>query len=88
VNGFSTVSRAEGNPDVQHGDAHFALLPVWMLNTQWNGKTYTFVMNGQTGKMIGDLPVDKKKFWKRVAMYTGIFTGIFSVIGAVFCLFL
>ena len=88
VDGFSTVSRAEGNLDVQNGDIHFALLPVWMLNTRWNGETYTFAMNGQTGKMVGDLPVDKKKFWKRVAMYTGIFTGVFSVIGAVFCLFL
>ena len=33
---------------------HYALLPVWMLNTRWNGKNYMFAMNGQTGRMVGD----------------------------------
>ena len=41
---------------------HYALLPVWMLNTRWNGKNYMFAMNGQTGRMVGDLPVDRKRF--------------------------
>jgi len=40
---------------------------VWILNTKWEGKDYLFAMNGQTGKMVGDLPIDKKKrrrvFW-------------------------
>ena len=44
---------------------HYALLPVWMLNTRWNGKNYMFAMNGQTGRMVGDLPVDRKRFWVR-----------------------
>jgi len=34
--------------------------PVWILNTTWNGKQYRFAMNGQNGKFVGDLPVDKK----------------------------
>lgn len=84
VHGYSTVSRAKGDIDISNGDVHFALLPVWMLNTKWKGNIYTFAMNGQTGKMVGDLPVDKGKFWKRVAMFTGIFTAI----GAVIALFL
>ena len=37
------------------------LLPVWMLHTKWQGKDYLFAMNGQTGKLVGDLPVDKRK---------------------------
>jgi hypothetical protein len=44
------------------GSASYAFLPVWVLSTRWNGKPYLFVMNGQTGKMIGDLPVDNGKF--------------------------
>ncbi len=40
----------------------YAFLPVWILATKWNNKNYLFVMNAQTGKMIGDdLPIDKKK---------------------------
>ena len=30
------------------------------------GKIYYFSMNGQTGKMVGDLPADKGAFWKYV----------------------
>ena len=39
-------------------------MPVWMLNTRWKDQIYTFAMNGQTGRFIGDLPTDKGKFWK------------------------
>ena len=47
------------------GSAKYALYPVWILNTTWNGKQYRFAMNGQNGKFVGDLPVDKKaaKTW-------------------------
>ena len=30
-------------------------------NFKWNGQNYLFAMNGQTGKFVGDLPVDKGK---------------------------
>ena len=39
-----------------------AMLPVWMMNTEYKGKTYTFGMNGQTGKLMGKLPTS----WARV----------------------
>ena len=26
-----------------------------MLNTKWKGKDFLFAMNGQTGKLVGDL---------------------------------
>lgn len=51
---------------------HYVFLPVWMLSTQWNGKHYLFAMNGQTGKLIGDLPVDRKRFWMTFALIAGI----------------
>ncbi len=80
VDGYATVIKTSDNLSVSHGEAHYALLPVWMLNTKWKDKIYTFAMNGQTGKMVGDLPVDTGKFWRRVAMFTGIFTAIGSLI--------
>ena len=53
------------NQDIRlkRGKVHYALLPVWMLHTKWNGKDFLFAMNGQTGKLVGDLPVDKGRFW-------------------------
>lgn len=52
----------------ERGAVKYGLFPVWFLNTKWNGKDYHFVMNGQTGKLIGDLPVGKDllvKYWFR-----------------------
>ena len=42
---------------------HYALMPVWMLNTKWNGKDFLFAMNGQTGRLVGELPVSRGRFW-------------------------
>lgn len=60
VNGYNSVRVEENNIQLHNGHAQYALYPVWLLNTDWQGKQYTFAMNGQTGKFIGDLPADKK----------------------------
>ncbi|MBQ9318811.1 MAG: hypothetical protein IJR82_04205 [Bacilli bacterium] len=39
----------------------YTLLPVWLLNIKYKDNMHTFAMNGQTGKLIGDIPVDVKK---------------------------
>lgn len=59
VHGYSSVVTESSNINLQNGKAKYALYPVWMLTTKWNGENYTFAMNGQTGKFVGDLPVDK-----------------------------
>lgn len=59
VKGYTTVQAENSNIQLHNGKAKYALYPVWLLNTTWNGNTYTFAMNGQTGKFVGDLPVDQ-----------------------------
>ena len=66
--GYSSVRRAGGSVDVDWSDVRYALLPVWMLHTKWNGNDYLFAMNGQTGKLIGDLPIDNGKVTRRFAL--------------------
>lgn len=63
VEGYLAVSCIDSWLDVSKGRYWYTLYPVWMLNTTWKGKQYTFAMNGQTGKFVGDLPMDKKAFW-------------------------
>lgn len=46
------------------GKVSYAMVPVWILTTQFEGKPYTFMMNGQTGKFVGQLPIDKGKLQK------------------------
>lgn len=70
VRGYHSVSTRSASGDLYHLSVHYALYPVWLMNTTWRGKQYTFAMNGATGKMVGDLPCDKKKaFWKTVSNF-------------------
>lgn len=59
VQGYTSVVPETSSVKLHGGKAKYALYPVWLLNTTWNGQKYTFAMNGQTGKLVGDLPVDK-----------------------------
>jgi len=61
VEGYETVSQRRKNIQLRRGTVKYALLPVWLLTTKWNGENYLFAMNGQTGKFVGNLPVDKGK---------------------------
>lgn len=59
--GFLTPVVKSESVNLSGGECRYALLPVWLLNTKWNGKDYLFAVNGQSGKFVGDLPCDKKK---------------------------
>lgn len=72
VKGYTTVTKEAGSVRLHKGKVSYALLPVWLLSTRWNGQNYLFAMNGQTGKMVGDLPVDKTAYKKWLFGLTGI----------------
>ena len=76
VHGYSSVTPVRTAIDLENSRARYALYPVWLLNTQWNGQKFTFGVNGQTGKTAGDLPMDKGKFWSW-------FLGVSGVVAAV-----
>ena len=59
VSGYTDVIAENTNIQLHNGSVKYALYPVWLLNTTWKGEKYTFAMNGQTGKLVGDLPLDK-----------------------------
>ena len=59
--GYATVTPQSTNIDLINGKTKYALMPVWILNTSYKGKKYTFAMNGQTGKVVGELPISTKK---------------------------
>ena len=63
----------------------YMLLPVWMLVSSFEGKQYLFAMNGQTGKMVGNLPISKEQCVKWFFIYFGIFFVFFFVIIFFFC---
>ena len=63
VTGYSSVTPQDSTVNIKHKDPKYCLLPVWLLHTSWQGEHYLFAMNGQTGKFVGDLPVDKRRYW-------------------------
>ena len=73
INGYSTVTVTNANHNLSLMNKEYVLLPVWMLNIKYKDKIYTFAMNGQTGKMVGDIPIDKKKaiiWWIGICVIT------------------
>lgn len=72
---YATVTPVNSSVSIKGGKPKYALLPVWILNTSWKGEKYTFAMNGQTGKFVGNLPVDK-------GIYSRWFAGIATVSAA------
>jgi len=68
TSGYDSVSMQRSIVTLSDTKTRYALLPVWLLVTTWNDQQYTFAMNGQTGKFVGDLPVDNKKYWSGFAI--------------------
>ena len=80
VDGYTIVNLESSSMHIQNSTATYVLYPVWFLNTRWNKKRYIFAMNGQTGKFVGDLPLDKQAYKKYFI--------IFSIIAAIVCYFI
>lgn len=74
VSGYGTATRTGGwfHTDL---DAKYILFPVYMFDISHAGKNYHFAVNGQTGKVVGDLPddsgVSSMYFLKRFGLVTG-----------------
>ncbi len=71
VEGYVSVTTDSSSINLSNSQCKYALYPVWLLNTKWEDKNYIFAMNGQTGKFVGDLPYDKKKYWLYFALIAG-----------------
>lgn len=86
VQGYTSVITESSNLQLSNGKASYALYPVWLLTTTWNGRKYTFAMNGQTGKLVGDLPMDKGAYMKWLFGLTGVIGIVAFVISYLFWL--
>ena len=81
VSGYSSCTPESRQVSVRRSRTSYALLPVWLLATNYDGKNYLFAMNGQTGKLIGDLPVSKGKM---LAWFAGIALPLMALLTALF----
>ena len=80
VTGYASVVPERSTVDIKEGKVSYALLPVWILNTKYQNENYQFIMNGQSGRLVGKLPVDPGKVLRYRILFTGIFGLVFTVI--------
>jgi len=80
VTGYSSVSVESSSVSAENGKVSYSLLPAWILNTKYKNQNYMFLMNGQTGRLVGSLPADKGKSWKYRILYTGIIGAALTLI--------
>lgn len=76
VTGYASCNETARSIQLKRGKVHYALLPVWILNTRWEGKDFLFAMNGQTGKLVGNLPVSTKRVIGLFAAIAALFVAI------------
>lgn len=81
VHGYLSVTPTSREVILTRNDIRYALLPVWFMTTRYKNKTYSFVINGQSGKMSGKLPVSRGRF-------AAFFAGITAVVGGLAALLL
>ena len=82
VTGYDSVTNNGRNICIEKGTVRYALLPVWMLSTRWKDQNFLFAMNGQTGKLVGDLPVNWGKYWLTFGLLTlalGLLTAVIAL---------
>lgn len=64
---FTSIKKLGSAINLKDPSVNYALLPVYLLNTTYKGKNYRFAVNGQTGKVVGELPISRAKkllyFW-------------------------
>ena len=83
VHGYTSVSERSRHIHSEGGRVTPVLMPVWLITTEKEGKTYTFAINGQTGKLTCDVPADKAK---SLAWGGGVFVGVLGIAAIIMAL--
>lgn len=80
---YQRVYGVKCHTDFSSDKQTYMLLPVWMLISKYQGKDYLFAMNGQTGKIVGELPISSGQ----TAKWFGIIFAIVFLIAMAISLF-
>ncbi|MBQ7790397.1 MAG: hypothetical protein IJ399_03960 [Bacilli bacterium] len=56
------------NETLQEEQIEYALLPIWLTTIEYKGKIYHIAVNGQSGKVSGEYPVDSIKNVKLIVI--------------------
>jgi len=81
VAGYHTVVPDKTQLRMRRGQTKYVLLPVWLFTVRYGDQAFPFAINGQTGKLVGELPVDKVKYrLTKLAWTAGLTAAIFALL--------
>lgn len=83
VQGYSAVHTENCNVYKNKVKYINVMMPVWVLMADYKGKNYTFAVNGQTGKIAGNLPIDNSLVFKRFMILGSVLSLIFFIGGMI-----
>jgi uncharacterized Zn finger protein (UPF0148 family) len=71
---MGSLSITSDETQVKLTDIEYALLPVWFMTFKYKGISYSVAVNGQTGKVVGNVPSDKLRVGAALVLTTALFT--------------
>lgn len=80
TNGYSSLRVIHKDTGTQDRATNYTLMPVWRNTYSYRGKTYEYYINGQTGKMVGKMPVSVQKVFAYGATVWGLLTIVFALL--------
>lgn len=72
VSGYTNVRPEKKMLSLNPAAVNYALMPVWRYVYEYQGKTYEFYINGQSGKIVGEPPLSKAKMFGYSAAFFAI----------------
>ena len=61
---YTTMKRKQFRDNINQLNWNYFLLPVWFMTFHYKGKVWEYAINGQTGKISGELPIDGGKLFR------------------------
>lgn len=79
--GYDRLTNKNFHNNIEKLRWNYMLLPVWFMTFHYKGKVWEYAINGQTGKIAGELPVDDKKLRRHRLFVIAITTLITLIAG-------
>lgn len=76
VGGYSSFTVTERHTELTDTTQSYSLLPVYLLINKYKEKYHTFIVNGQTGKVVGETPIS---FLKQLAFAGLVFASVWII---------
>ncbi len=81
IQGYTTVTVVRQDVSLKQKRQDYAMLPVWIMNYRYRNKQYMLMINGQTGKMIGKLPLDYGRIGISYVLLSAVMFLLLSLLG-------